>query len=230
MASVPSAPPPRSFRTALVAGMLLLSPVAGCEGCDYEDGGDQAAGLPRRGVGPAGAAPATGGETQAAPEEPPGARFDPQDPRSRPTLAGKELSEEGHGARDLPGELSRAFGTPTPCFPSSYLETQPGALVVTLSARVKRDGEISSVRVSAPGAPDDVVTCLEERAGGLTLRAPVPAAPRRVETRVTFQLGTGRPGAATPAAEGAAGDGPAAAGSSEAFQRSLTAPLDARRR
>lgn len=206
---------PRTMCWAVLGTAVL----AGCSGGDEEDAAARDSDLRPRGVGPA---------VEGAPPPPSGAATPPMDPKTAPTARRRpdppgrastaadddedvNAGERPRGARDLPGELSREFGTPTGCFPPAYLRTQPGALVVSLSARVRRDGEIASHRLTAPGAPEEVVDCLSKHAAGLRMISPVPEAPRRVETRITFQLGTGPP----EETAGSPSPGPAASDASD---------------
>lgn len=186
---------PRRRTSPALVWALVAAGLPGCGGCEG-DGGD-GAGLPPRGVAPAAPPPAPSAPAPADPA--------PDPAGDRPRLADGADDDApaapSHGARDLEGELSRAFGTPTDCFPAAFVTRNPGTLTVTVVARFPRDGEASNVRVTAPGAPESVRRCLEARAAGIRLPAPIPEAPRRVEAIIPFELSV-EPVPGEPAGEG----------------------------
>jgi len=209
---------PRTLRTVLSASPRVPSPVlrlllgllgrvggtggvvllAGCQ-C----GSPPAVTVAERGV----ARPAPDRPDPAAQAVPPAAEPGPSgrapapDPRFQapswasplggPSTEEVPLGEDQDGAddeRDLEAELTDAFGTPMDCFTPEVAAARRGRVEVGVTVYAVTVGRVTRAEVSAPGFPTAVVDCLERRAEGLRLDAPVPDAPRRIRTVVPYRF------------------------------------------
>ena len=92
--------------------------------------------------------------------------------------------------RDLGDELREAMGDPSACVSLHEARSLGGTLRIRVSARVMSTGRITRAEVSASGLGERAHDCLQRRAEGLSLRAPVEGAPRAVDTTLTYEVTT----------------------------------------
>lgn len=185
---------------------------AGCGGDDDEPGSSSV----QRGPGRRG-----GGGDVVAPASPPAA---PPDSRSRAVreatrtpqpwgaapIQVTETVVEGGGAadepqarageRDLGRELQQALGAPAECLPPEIARSLAPQLRLAVRVWVTASGRVTRAEVSG-SAPVAVRDCVDRRAEALSLRAPVPGAPRDVATELVVDI---RPDGTARAAAGSA--------------------------
>ena len=111
-------------------------------------------------------------------------------------------ADAGGPPRDLSAELSAALAPATNCIDVAQAAAQPeGRLTISVSAYLQGSGRVSRATVTAPGQPPAALACMQKLVLGLSLRAPIPAAPVQVSATTQLQVrGAGATGGqATPA-------------------------------
>lgn len=186
----------RAARLSPPASLVTLAVLAmACEGT----GMPADAPAMQRGVGVPRAAPRP---TPAA-EPPPPPPVAPADFRAGPA-PGDAIAEAAVEApapapeRDLPGELSVAFGVPSGCLDADAVRANAPRLDLTVGAYVSTTGLVTRADVAGGTLSDEARACLVRHTEALRFAGPVPDAPRRVNARVTLAL---RPPPEAPADE-----------------------------
>lgn len=187
------------MRTALTCVMVLALGLA-ATGC-----GDDTPATPAVTRGPFGSPAAPAASTAPAPttsvlagrRHVPGTLDrDPIDPVARlaPTAARTTTTTTETTAepepRHLDTELAAAMGSPAPCIDVATARTLHGRLSVNVSVTVTPAGNVTRATVTAGALPEPALACLEARALGVRLTAPVEGAPRSVSTTLAFDVTT----------------------------------------
>ena len=102
---------------------------------------------------------------------------------------GAAAATEAEG-RHLDRELAAAIGSPTSCLDLETARSLHGHLSVSVSATVMPTGNVTRATASGGSLPAAVLTCLQTRALGAHLAAPVEGAPRTVSTSISFDVET----------------------------------------
>ena len=117
--------------------------------------------------------------------------------RAATTAAATTTGGGGGGAaatepegRHLDRELAAAIGSPASCLDLETARSLHGHLSVSVSATVMPTGNITRATASGGSLPPAVLTCLQTRALGAHLAAPVDGAPRTVSTSISFDVET----------------------------------------
>ena len=192
----------------LAAILSIGTSSAACPRAERDGQGASRANTRRRGFGQPFSTQEAAGEARSAGGPAPGASRAIPSPRQRAKVDRPQTAERktppqqaeggnlikdstgGSGPRrNLPDEVKQAFGNPTLCFERA--DWRPGdetAVTLNLRVTVTTQGRVSRASVSGTGLSRELRRCLQRQAEHIMLRAPVPKAPRTLETELTFDI------------------------------------------
>jgi hypothetical protein len=146
-------------------------------------------------VGPREERPARARVTEVDPDRPALQRFGSNE--GRVNLGSAEIAApppEREPTRDLPMELRELAGDPTRCLPEDRASL-PASLTISITATATATGVVTRAEVTAQGLAEAGIACVRRAVEGGRFRAPVPDAPRTVQTTLVLNR-------AAPPAEG----------------------------
>ena len=102
--------------------------------------------------------------------------------------AGGSALAEATKPRDLPAELTALLGQPASCLDLDAVAAAGGRTTLAITVQVMPSGRVTRASASAPNQGGDALHCLENRAGAVSFRAPVPGAPTEVTATIPIEV------------------------------------------